>query len=189
MTGPVLVTVMEGRPSRQPVTTSTRPAGSLLHWAVDQVGDKAFGETGVTCRRRGVVVAGAAAVVRAGGNVPAEEDLVSEGSEVERLPAVEPCFASGQGEERLDEPLLLPAGREGTFAGSPPGSGGGTGVGEHLFEEGLLQGEGSAQLVGGVGDELALGGEGPFQAVEQVVESVPQFLELIVWPGGGEPAV
>ena len=39
---------------------------------------------------------------------------------------------------------------------------------------------GGAELVGGVGDELALGLERGLEPGEQAVEGVPEFLELVV---------
>ena len=70
---------------------------------------------------------------------------------------------------------------EGFLAGRPQGLGVGVGVGEGDFEQGAQAGEGGAQLVGGVGDEVSLGVEGGFEAGEEVVEGVAEFGELVLW--------
>ncbi|WP_345146080.1 hypothetical protein [Nonomuraea rubra] len=55
----------------------------------------------------------------------------------------------------------------------------GVGVGEGDFEQGTQAGQGGAQLVGGVGDEVALGVEGGLQPGEQVVEGVAELGQLV----------
>ena len=73
----------------------------------------------------------------------------------------------------------------------------GLGVGERDLDQRSLARQRRAQLVRGVGGELALGLEGRFEPVEQVVEGVPEFLELVlravegealVQAGGGDPS-
>ena len=63
------------------------------------------------------------------------------------------------------------------------------GVAEGELEQGALEREGGAQLVGGVGDELPLRVEGGLEAGEQSVEGGAELLELVVGPLEGEPAV
>ena len=65
-------------------------------------------------------------------------------SEIEWLPLFDAALAGGQGEEGLDESLLVLAEGEGFLAGRPQGVGVGVRVGEGDFEEGLEAGEGGA---------------------------------------------
>ena len=66
---------------------------------------------------------------------------------------------------------------------------GGPGLGQRDIEPDSHGGVRGAQLVRGVGDELALGLERPVQAAEQVVEGVGQLLELVVGAAEVEPFV
>jgi hypothetical protein len=74
--------------------------------------------------------------------------------------------------------------------------GGGLGVGQGDLDRGSFPGERPAKLVGGVGDEAALGiqgvllgVEGGIQPAQQPVDGVGQVLELVVGPGHGEALV
>jgi len=96
-------------------------------------------------------------------------------------------FAAGQGEQCLQEALLVDAGFEEFLAGGAPLLDGCAGVAQRYLQQGAVEGERGAQFVGGVGDEVPLGGEGGFQAGQQVVEGAGEFFELIVGPGQGEP--
>ncbi len=58
------------------------------------------------------------------------------------------------------------------------------GVGEGDFEEGSVPGEGGAQLVGGVGDEVPLGLERGLQPAEEVVEGAAELGEFVIGPRG-----
>ncbi len=98
-------------------------------------------------------------------------------------------FAAGQGEQCLQEALLVDAGFEEFLAGGAPLLDGCAGVAQRYLQQGAVEGERGAQFVGGVGDEVPLGGEGGFQAGQQVVEGAGEFFELIVGPGQGEPLV
>ena len=64
--------------------------------------------------------------------------------EVEGVAAGDAALAGGQGEQCLDEPLLMSAESEGLLAGRAQGAGVGVGVGEGDFEEGPQPGEGGA---------------------------------------------
>ena len=54
------------------------------------------------------------------------------------------------------------------------------GVVERDLQEGALSGQGGAQFVGGVGDEVTLRVERRVESPEEVVEGVPEFLELVL---------
>ena len=97
-------------------------------------------------------------------------------AQVESFLPVETALAAGQGEQRLDEPLLLiPCGQH-PLAGAPQGRDGGLRVGQRHLRHGALPRQRGAQFVRGVGDELALGAERRFQAAEQAVEGSPSSL-------------
>ena len=55
-------------------------------------------------------------------------------------------------------------------------------VGERDLDQRSLAGQRRAQLVRGVGDELALGFERRVEPLEQFVEGVAEFLELVLGP-------
>ena len=110
------------------------------------------------------------------------QDGLSDVSEIEWLPLFDAALAGGQGEQCLDESLLVFAEGEGLLAGRPQGVGVGVRVGEGDFQEGSLAGERGAQLVGGVGHEVALRLERGFEAPEEVIEGVAELGELVVGP-------
>ena len=112
-----------------------------------------------------------------------------DGGEVDRLAAVEAALAAGEGEQRLDQAFLLLADGEQLLARVPVGVDAGVGIAESELEQGALEGEGRAQLVRGVGDELSLCFEGCFEAGEQSVDGVAELLELVVGSVEVEPAV
>ena len=62
----------------------------------------------------------------------------------------------------------------------------GAGIGQGDLADDPLAGQRGAQLVRGVGDELALGAEGCLQPGQQRVEGVAEFLELVIGAGEGE---
>jgi hypothetical protein len=98
------------------------------------------------------------------------------GGEVDGFVFVQPAFAAGQGEQGFDQARLLIAGGEHLLGGGTPGGGRRVRVIEGNLEEGAFGGQGGAQLVGGVGDEVPLGLEGGFEPREEAVEGVPEFL-------------
>ena len=115
------------------------------------------------------------------------QDLVGKGREVEGFVSVEAALAACEGEERVGQLLLLLAEGEQPFGGGAEGVDGRVGVGEVRFEQRPLQRKWGAQLVGGVGDEAALGGERGLEPVEQVVEGAGELAQLVVGAAEGEP--
>jgi len=81
------------------------------------------------------------------------KDAAGNGRSIERVPAVEAGLYPGEGEERIDERLLLHASRQRTLVGGPERLDCGAVVGERHLGDGPLSGERGAQLVGGVGDD------------------------------------
>jgi hypothetical protein len=101
------------------------------------------------------------------------------GSEVDGFVFVQAAFAAGQGEQGFDQARLLIAGGEHLLGGGTPRGGRRTRVIERNLEEGPLGRQGGTQLVRGVGDEVPLGLERGFEPREEIIEGVPEFLELI----------
>ena len=108
--------------------------------------------------------------------------------EVGSLTVVESAFAAGEGEEGLDQGLLLPVGGEERLAGRSPHLRGG-GIAEGDLDQGALPGEGRSQLVGGVGDEATLRLERSVEPREEVVEGVPELLEFVLRAVEGQALV
>ncbi len=105
------------------------------------------------------------------------------GDEVDRFVLVQPAFTAGESKERLDQVLLLVVRGEHLFGGQTPCGDGGVGVVERDLQERPLGSEGGTQFVGGVGDEVTLRLERPVEPPEQVVEGVPELLELVLRAG------
>ena len=79
------------------------------------------------------------------------------------------------------------AGGQQALAGGSEIAGAGAGVGESYFEQCPVEGERGPQLMGGAGDEPALGLEGSLEPGEQAVDCVGQVFHLVARPGKGEP--
>ena len=94
-----------------------------------------------------------------------------------------------EGEERLEQALLLGLGFEHLLAGRAQRVEREVGVGKGDLEQCAAQGERRAQLVRGVGDELALRLKGRLEPAEQSVEGVAELFQLIVGPLEGETLV
>ena len=99
---------------------------------------------------------------------------------------VEPAFAAGEGEEGFDQCFLSAVGVEELFGSGAPCRCAGVRILEGELEHGALRCERGAQLVGGVGDEVPLRFERRVEAPEQVVQGVPELLQLVVGPAEGE---
>lgn len=89
----------------------------------------------------------------------------------------------GEGEEALQEPVNVIQ-----FAAQPVGEradvwGNWLGFGHRHIQRGPHPGQRCAQLMRGVGDELAFECERAVKPVKQLVEGVRQLLELIVGAG------
>ena len=105
---------------------------------VDEVGDEAFDQSRVPGRQRGRQVFGEVDAslchLVAAGCEHSSDDV----GEVDGVPAGDAALAGGQGEQGVDEALLVSAKSEGLLAGRAEGVGIGVGVGESDFEEGPL---------------------------------------------------
>src|ERR1039457_5409888 len=86
--------------------------------------------------------------------------------EVDRLSAVKAPLAASQRQQRFDQLFLLLACFEYVLARGLVGRQGRAGVGECHLQQGASQSERGAQLMGGIGDEVPLGGEGAIQPFE-----------------------
>jgi hypothetical protein len=101
--------------------------------------------------------------------------------------AGEAGLAVRQGEQRVDELMLLGAGCQDPLVSGAERLDGGTGVGEGDLADNPLARQRGAQFMRGVGDELALGGKGGLQACQQTIDGVGEFGELVAGAGEGQP--
>jgi hypothetical protein len=85
---------------------------------------------------------------------------------IDRLATAQPLLPLSQGEQRVDQLLLLLVLLERVATGLPELCGGGRGVGDHHLEQRAGGGQRRAQLVRGVGDEAPLRVVGPFQRAQ-----------------------
>ena len=108
------------------------------------------------------------------------EQLGREAREIERLALVQSALGAGQREQRLDQALLLLARREHAPVAHAQRVGRRIGIVERDLGDGAGACERRPQLVRGVRDELALGGERRLEAPEQLVERVRELAELVV---------
>lgn len=106
------------------------------------------------------------------------QDLAGHGGQVAGLGCVQAGLAQRKGQQRVDE-LLLGAGGQGPLVRGAQCFDGDGGFGQGDLADDSLAGQRGAQLVGGVGDELALGPDGCLQPGEQPVEGFPEFPELV----------
>jgi hypothetical protein len=108
---------------------------------VDEVGDELFDEPGVAGgrgrRELGSQVEGV--VLRRG--APGSEDGFGHVGQVEGLTAIEAGLSSGEGEERVDQLLVLDAGGEHSLVRGPERFDGGGGVGQGDLGNGPLAGQ------------------------------------------------
>ena len=112
------------------------------------------------------------------------------------LATLEPGLAARERQQRVDHLLELLLGGEHALVGRAQRGEVRVRVGERDLDQGSLACQRRAQLVRGVGDELTLRLERSFEPPEQVIEGVPEFLELVlravegqalVQAGGGDP--
>jgi hypothetical protein len=115
------------------------------------------------------------------------EDVAGHGGQVEWFSVIQSGLPARQREQRVDELLLLGAGGEYSLMGGAERFDGGAGVCQGDLADDPLPGQRGAQLVRGVGDELALGAEGCLEPCEQPVDGVAEVFELIAGAGNGQP--
>ncbi len=171
--------------------------GVVADGVVEEVGDQALDQPRIAhgwrwCQRRADIEA-AVRVLR----VARAQDLRGKRREVETLAALQSRLAARERQQRIDHLLEVLLGGEHALVGRTQRGEVRVRVGERDLDQGSLAGQRRAQLVRGVGDELALRFEGSVEPLEQVIEGVPEFLELVlraverqtlVQAGGGDPA-
>ena len=81
------------------------------------------------------------------------QDFGGSGGEVDGLPSQMSVLAPGEGEQRLEQPFLPPAGGDDPLTHLPQGGRVCVGVSERGLRKRDLEGELAAQLVSGVGHE------------------------------------
>jgi hypothetical protein len=115
------------------------------------------------------------------------QSVLGHGAEVEQLAGDRTLIADRQRQQRLDHGLGLvdgPADAHGhvlQLLGIPAR------LGQRDVDGGAHDGQRGAQLVRGVRDEAALGGERAVEAFQHVVERVGELLELVLGAGEGQP--
>ena len=112
-----------------------------------------------------------------------------EPGQVDGLAALEPPLARRERQQRVEQPLLIAARRQQFLAGGSEPIGARVRVGERDLDQRALERQRGAELVCGVCDEAALGGERALQPREQLVDRVAELLELVVGTGERQPLV
>ena len=120
----------------------------------------------ITARQRGF------RVVVADGAQPPVDKACGEGFLPDGLEALEPAFAGGQRQQRVQQALLVAPGSKQFLARGAQARRIGVRVSECDLQQGALDRKRRAQLVGGVGHKAPLGGERRFQSAKDIVERV-----------------
>ncbi len=189
ITGPSLATDRIACPASVVVVTSMRPPAMLCAIALSRrfatrLLDElpvAF-DAGRVERRVQLQVRGARSRAAAG------DHLFGHRHQVDRLAVLEAPLAAGQVEQRLDQPLELLLGGEHALVRCAQRLDAGVGVRQRHLSQRLQPGERCAQLVGGVGDELALGLEGRSSRASSPSKVSPSSLNSSSGPAEREPA-
>ncbi len=188
MTGPVFRDRDGGPPGRLGGADLHLAAGHVVpDRVVHQVADQAFGQARVAHRGGRVQRGGQLNVVPLRVSGPGLDGRPGQGRQIERFRLPDAALAAGQGEQRVDQLLLLLAQGQRLGAGRAQFGRRGVRIGQRHLQQGPLRGERGAQLVRGVGDEVPLRVERRLQPGEQVVERLPQFGELVVAAAQAEP--
>ena len=138
------------RPAAVYVTTSSRPSGDVVTDGVrDQVRDEALDQLRVA--------GGSGRLQRRGAPQPvmivASQYIGGRRGEVDGLPPQTSAFATGKRKQRLEQPLLAPAGGDDALAHLSQGDRVCVRVGERGLRERELDGDLTAQFVSGVDEE------------------------------------
>jgi len=151
------------------------PVGVVALGVVEQVDDEPLEQHGVAGHRRFPERGGNGDA----GRGAAVQGVLGDGGQVEGLGAGGLVVGAGQDEQRVDEPLAVPdrladlGGHGDQFVDRRAR------LGQDDVGSGAHQGQGGAQFVAGVGDELALGAERAVEALQHRVEGVGQLAELV----------
>ena len=118
----MLVTDRTARDLAACVAISTRPPGTVVaQRVVDQVRGQPLGQPRAARRQRGAERGRNGQVPVAALGPAGSHDLAGHVGQVEGLVRVEACLAAGQGEQRIDELLLLGAGGQDPLVGGAQG--------------------------------------------------------------------
>jgi len=123
---------------------------------VDQIGHQAFGQTRIARRRGGGERGAEADAAALGLGLAGQQDVPGDVGQVQGLRAPEPALAVGQREQGRDQALLLIAELHQLLAGGAQPLDGRFRVGDRDLEQGAAGRERGPQLVGRIGDEVAL---------------------------------
>ena len=164
---------------------------------IEQVGDQALQQPRIASRRGWGERRADVEVEACGLRLPHPQDLGGNGREVEALAPLQSRLAARERQQPIDHLLQVLLGGEHALVGRAQRGEVRVRVGERDLDQGSLARQRRAQLVRGVGDELALRLERSVEPPEQVIEGVPEFLELVlraiegqalVQAGGGDPS-
>ena len=108
------------------------------------------------------------------------EGFLDGSRKVDGFSMVEAALAAGQGEKGIDELCLILADVDNLLAGGSKRIEGDVWISQSYLEERLAEHEGSAQFMGGVGNEASLGVEGILEAGEKPIDGVAEVFELVV---------
>jgi hypothetical protein len=120
---------------------------------------------------------------------PAVEKAAGDVGQIEVVTPLGSCLSLSQREKGVDEPFLLHLRSQHTVMGGSQRFDGGFGIGKGDLDKGFLASKGRSQLMGGVGNEAALGDKGPLQSPEEPIKGVGQLFELVVRTLEGEALV
>ena len=186
----MLVTDSTALPSFTSVTTSTRPSTTLWRTAlVSRLATSRSTSKGSPSRGAGVVTSSMWIPSRSISGWRSTRASPTTGGEVDGFASIEPALAAGEGEEGFDQARLLVVRGEHLLGGGTPCGDRRVGVVERNLQQGALGGKGGAQFVGGVGDEVTLRLERSVEPPEQVIEGVPEFLQLVLRAVEGQALV
>ena len=156
---------------------------------VDQVRDQALDESRIARRRRRVRRGANLEVAVCDRCLAGVQGLGGKSRKVDALALLGPGLAARECQQRLDHLLQVLLGREHALVGCAQRGEARLGVRERDLDQRSLACQRGAQLVRRVRGELALGLEGRFEPVKQVVEGVAEFFEFVLRAAEGKALV
>ena len=185
---PPLATTSSHLVARGPCLDLEEAAGHVVMDAVvEQVGDQPFEQAGVAGGPGRLEVVADLDLRLLGPRPQVGDAVAGERGDVDGLLVTGGRLAARQQQQAGDQPLAAVDGVTHGLAHLAQLLGAGVGVGERHVDLGAHDGQGRAQLVRGVGDEVALAGEGAVQPAEHAVEGVGELAELVGGPRQVDP--
>ena len=160
--------------------------GVVAHRVAQQVGDGLAQQHRVAVEDGGAQVVVHAHVVLVGLGGERRQLGEHHGLQVHLLVGQVPGLGVGQVQQGVDRLHIGAVGPPHAPHEGPQVLHRGVGVGQGHVDHGLGGGQGRAQLVGGVGGEPTVRGEGALQGVQHAVKGVRQVVDLVTRPGQGQ---